>query len=319
MTAIVVPAFCYCFARQTRALLAWGALREGRKISLRRRVAVRLLAERLGISPTNARRLLHSGNGRFWRLNQRCLRLFSVDELWRQASRRSTVAKEPQIAVPSEALHSLRACRAYLLQPTYSRGTRTPIATATTARLAECSMRSVRRYRHQLRLDHRLVSITQYEKRQRQTMKMKDAHPLRPGEFVKQGWIYGRVPDIIVLLDSTGKPVDFLANVRHRPEPQPRRYFFNRKQIRAWQRQGREVAPDAVLKVFGGEQGDEWVSVPNVLGRQKAEGSTTLETKRSSSRGPKRSDGMGRLLLSLPDAKTALGRTAASPVLAASC
>ena len=139
---------------------------------MRRADAVYFLAERLGISGTNARILLRRGEGLFWTLYRRRVRAYSLERLWQTVQRVSVVARKPRVAVPTAALRSVRATRAYLAQAALSRGPGKPVAVEASARLLGCGRRTVANYRQCLVAGGRMQVRQQWHKLRAASMKM---------------------------------------------------------------------------------------------------------------------------------------------------
>ena len=262
---IVLPAFFYMYTSReypARGAVAWAVLQEAGG-SIRRAEAVRLLGERLGISGTNARILLRRGEGLFWTLYRRKVRAYSLERLWRAVAHLSVVARGQRVAVPTAALRSVRATRAYLAQAALSRGPGKPVAVEASARLLGCGRRTVANYRQCLVAGGRMQVHPQWHKLRPASMKM-GAAPLGPGEFIKGGDVYKRGPDVPVLLNGAGEAVLLEPNVQSTARPQPRRYFHSLRQVQEWAARGREVAVNALIRIYHGAR-EEWEPIANVL------------------------------------------------------
>ena len=257
---IPVPAWSYLYTRRqfpARGIIAWAVLAGNESSSDNRRVFAGQLARLFSISLTNARVLLRRGNGVFWRLTRRRVLLYSRRRLLNAVRQESCVDETALVGVEPDALHSVKQMRAFLAQPTLSRGPTKPVSVATSAALLCRSHRAVTDYRTCLAATGRLLVVPQYERLREHQLNLR-AKALGPGEFINKGWVYRRCSDIVVLRNSMGDVISW--PVRIQGKLQPRRYFSNAKQLERWIAKGRKVARDAVVKVF-----DDWVSVANVL------------------------------------------------------
>lgn len=258
---MTVPAFAYLYTKRNfpaRGIIAWATLGEYGD-AWRRPDAVHHLARLFNISKVNARILLHRGNGTFWRLTKRAVRPYSRKRLWERVKSESNVLEEEYVGLPTAAFTSIGLMRAYLAQPVLTRGPDRPCSVGLSARLLGRGERSVTTYRSRLKVSGRLKTVPQYLRLRQQELRL-GAPPLATGEFIKDGQVYQRTADIVLLINSIGETVQWTGYHNKKRRLAPRRYFEKTRYLEAWIQKGRQISATALLK-----QGEDWILVANVF------------------------------------------------------
>ena len=145
---------------------------------------------------------------RLWRVRGGRLRLVSEKTLWRRWAHSSCVSREAQLPLPRSLLTArLQDLRIWFAQPVLSRGLARPTSRAFSAREACCSIRTITRYRQHGIAEGWLVQLAQYERLRplRWGNLAELSGPRSRSEFAKGGWVWRRLPDLVVVLDTDGE------------------------------------------------------------------------------------------------------------------
>ncbi len=202
---IPFPAFSYAFIQRgvnhTRTLATWVLLQKSGLEVLTRAQVVRIICQRMDLSPKQARCILRRGDRRMWQIVGNLVypvRSAALAALIRDLNL-ARVVKRSKMYVPEVALRNLGQLRAHLALPVICRSEDRPTPRAYTARCLGRTKNTISVYRHWLRNAGFITTRRSYVRIPRELI---DPGRRRlPGIFLSaEGrWVVRRLPDVIGL------------------------------------------------------------------------------------------------------------------------
>ncbi len=202
---IPFPAFSYAFIQRgvnhTRTLVTWALLQKSGLEILTRSQVVRIICQRMDLSPKQARCILRRGDGRFWQVVGSMVypeKPAAVAALIRDLKLARAV-KRSKMYVPEVALRNLGQLRAHLALPVIVRSEERPTPRAYTAKCLGRTKNTVSRYRHWLRTAGFITTRATYVRIPREYYD--PGRRQLAGIFLSaEGrWVVQRLPDLIGL------------------------------------------------------------------------------------------------------------------------
>ncbi|KKM98913.1 hypothetical protein LCGC14_1153230 [marine sediment metagenome] len=195
------PAFSYAFIQRgvnhTRTLATWTLLQKSGLEALSRGQVVRIICQRMNLSPKQARCILRRGDRKFWQITggmvypERPAALAALISDLKLAR----VVKRSKMYVPEVALRNLGQLRAHLALPVISRSPDRPTPRAYTACCLRRTLNTVSVYRHWLRTSGFIFTRANYRRWPREYF------DLGRGRFLSSEgrWLVQRLPDLVEL------------------------------------------------------------------------------------------------------------------------
>ncbi len=198
---IPFPAFSYAFIQRgvnhTRTLTTWTLLQKSRLEVLSRGQVVRIICQRMDLSPKQARCILRRGDRKFWQIVDGMVYPETPAALAALISnlKLARVVKRSKMYVPEVALRNLAQLRAHLALPVISRSPHQPTPRAYTARCLGRSLNTISIYRHWLRTSSFIFTQANYRRWPREYF------DLGRGRFLSSEgrWLVQRLPDLVEL------------------------------------------------------------------------------------------------------------------------
>ncbi len=198
---IPFPAFSYAFIQRgvnhTRTLATWTLLQKSGLEVLSRSQVVRIICQRMDLSPKQARCILRHGDRKFWQIIGGMVYPEPPAALAALISdlKLARIVKRSKMYVPEVALRNLGQLRAHLALPVISRSPDQPTPRAYTAVCLRRSLNTVSVYRHWLRTSGFIFTQANYRRWPREYF------DLGRGRFYSSEgrWLVQRLPDLVEL------------------------------------------------------------------------------------------------------------------------
>lgn len=205
MAELSLPAWSYLYVHQARAMAAWAWLRQRKVRSAGRAQLVRNLAQLFKVTERQARNIIRQGDGLFWEDGPQ-VEVTNYEELKDTVLADAWTELDATISLPESALTRLQTLRAYMSQAALTRGSH-PVLRSYSEQLLGVKTSSITSYRNRLKADKRLEAIPRYGK----VGKERFGQEFERNEFTKQGYVWKRLADVIIITNQNGDIVDLLV------------------------------------------------------------------------------------------------------------